>query len=453
MNYFLPRNWSKYSRRYSGDKEELRKYKRVILVSQFTLFGAVAGFLHAIEDLVEGLIFMPMMDAIMSGSVFACYLLNESGKHCLARIVLLAFLNLFFFVYSSLAPADLGIYLYYFSWVGLAAVVFETHENFYRFFFIGLSILLTVLLFATNFNIFGPTSFQAIDIERSFIINFVSSIVVLVFFVVFMVNTNDQSEKKLIELSNEVKETNKNLEKVNRELDRFFYSASHDLKVPLLDIKGAINSAMTEFEDEKVLAYFEVLKQRADKLDHFLQDVIDYARNSQTDLRVEMISMTQLVSAVIDNFTFVKGADRINFITDVPTNLEVEVDRVRLVIVLNNILSNSVKYHRLEQNDPWVKISAQVEERKLILSIEDNGLGMEEDLVPKIFNMFFRGTNQSKGSGLGLYIVKETLERMDGSIQVVSKYGAGSKFVIRIPVNSSRIAPQPASSEKSTIRI
>jgi signal transduction histidine kinase len=438
MNYLLPRNWSKYSRRYHGDKEALRRYKRVILVSQFTLFGTVAGCLHAIEDLVDGLRFMPMMDSIMAASVFACYLLNENGKHHIARIVLLSFLNLFFFVYSSLAHAELGIYLYYFSWVGLAAVVFEINENFYRFFFIGLSIFLTVLLFATNFNAFGPTSFQAIDIERSFILNFISSIVVLVFFIVFMVNSNDQSEKKLVDLTIEVKQKNMDLERMNRELDRFFYGVSHDLKVPLMDIKGAIHSAMLEFDDEKALFYFEILKQRADKLDHFLQDVIDYARNSQTELGAEYVNVFQLTGAVLENFTFVKGADKIRFITEIQDDLEVEVDRVRLIMVMNNILSNSIKYHRLEQPDPWVMIQSKLDAGKLVLSIEDNGQGIEEELLPKIFNMFFRGTNQSKGSGLGLYIVKETLEKMQGTIQVVSKTGTGSRFIVSIPVKGFR---------------
>lgn len=453
MNYFLPRNWSKYSRRYQGDKEALRQYKRVILVSQFTLFGAVAGFLHALEDLVDGLRFMPAMDGIMAVSVFACYLLNESGRHRTARIVLLFFLNFFFFVYSSLAHPELGIYLYYFSWVGLAAVVFETDENFLRFFFIGLSIVLTVLLFATNFDLFGPTSFEAIDVERSFIINFVSSIIVLVFFIVFMVNTNDQSEKKLLELTLEVREKNRDLEKVNRELDRFFYSASHDLKVPLLDIKGAINSAMSDFDDEKVLSHFELLKQRADKLDHFLQDVIDYARNSQTDVRAEQVNLSNLVSAVIDNFTFVKGADKIKFISEIFAGLEVEVDRMRLVIILNNIVSNAIKYHRPEISDPWVRISANTHDGKLILSVEDNGQGIEEDMIPKIFNMFFRGTNQSKGSGLGLYIVKETLEKMNGTIHVASRAGSGSKFEIQIPVRVSRNFPNSEPREKLPVSV
>jgi signal transduction histidine kinase len=441
MNYLLPRNWSTYSRRYYGDKEALRRYKRVILLSQFTLFGAVAGFLHAVEDLVQGLLLMPMMDGIMAASIFICYLLNENGKHKIARISLLGFLNVFFFVYSSLAHPDLGIFLYYFTWVALAAVVFEINENFYRFFFIGLSITLTILLFATNFDLFGPTTLEATDIKKSFILNFVTSIAALVFFIVFMVNTNEQSEHKLIELANEVKDKNRDLEKMNRELDRFFYSASHDLKVPLLDIKGAINSAMSETTDEKVLAHFEVLKQRADKLDHFLQDVIDYARNSQTDLRVEVVNLKHLITAVIDNFTFVKGADKIRFSIDMEHDLDVEVDRVRLIIVLNNILSNSIKYHRLEQLDPWVKIAARSEDDKLILSIEDNGQGIEEDLVPKIFNMFFRGTNQSKGSGLGLYIVKETLDKLAGSIQVLSKHGAGSKFIVKVPVKIIKSHP------------
>lgn len=437
MNFLHPRNWSRYSRRFSGDKEGLRQYKRVILLSQFTLFGAIAGMFHALEDLFDGLTFMPMMDAIMAVSIFICYLLNESGRHKVARIALLVFLNVFFFVYASLAHPDVGIYLYYFSWVGLAAVVFETNENFLRFFFIALSILLAVILFATGFDVFGIT-FPAIDLERSFIINFVSSIAVLVFFIVFMVNMDEQSERKLVELASVVQQKNKDLEKVNRELDRFFYSASHDLKVPLLDIKGAIHSAMTEFEDEKTLAYLEVLKQRADKLDQFLQDVIDYARNSQTVLRQESVNLSELIATVTDNFTFVKGADKIHFIKDIRVTQEVEADRMRLMIVLNNIISNAIKYHRLEHSNLWIKTSARISQDKLVISVSDNGTGIEEDMLPKIFNMFFRGTNQSKGSGLGLYIVKETLERMNGEVRVQSVHGSGTEFVVSIPVKPSQ---------------
>jgi signal transduction histidine kinase len=323
--------------------------------------------------------------------------------------------------------------MYYFAWVGLAAVVFEINENFYRFFFIGLSIVLTIILFATDFNVFGKVMFDAIDLERSFIINFVSSITVLVFFIVFMVNMNEQSENKLISLASEIKTKNTELEKANRELDRFFYSASHDLKIPLMDIKGAINTALAENKNEEVLAYFEVLKERAQTLDNFLLDIIDYARNSQTGLRLEAVNIEALVDDVIRNFAFTKDADKIKFQTDVNCDYLVETDRVRLIVILNNIISNAIKYHSLEKRDPWINIQAYYCERKLTLIISDNGQGIDEELLPKIFDMFFRGTNQSKGSGLGLYIVKETVERMAGDVSVLSDFGKGTIFTLTIP--------------------
>lgn len=441
LKYLYPKNWSRYSRRFSGDKDGLRKYKRVILLSQFMLFGTVIGVLHALEDLVDGLFFMPMMDLIMASSLFVCYIINESGQHKLARIVTLSFLNLFFFVYSSLANHELGIYLYYFSWVGLAAVVFEVHENFYRFFFIALSVILTITLFVTDFNIFGDTTFEARDLARSFIINFVSSILVLTFFIVFMVNVNEQSEKKLIDLTQEIKEKNVELIDANNELDRFFYSTSHDLKVPLMDMRGILSMALSEQHNERVLNYFLLLKERTDKLDDFLKEVIDYSRNAKTIIKIESVNLHTLVADVIGNFKFVNGADKIQFHINLSIDRYVELDRIRFLIVLNNLLSNAVKYHRHDIRSPYIRISANVDNGVLQLIVADNGQGIPEDVLPKIFNMFFRGTNQSKGSGLGLYIVKETLDRIRGVITVRSTIQVGSTFTVEIPVKVGEVLP------------
>lgn len=441
MSFLHPRNWSRYSRRFSGNKEGLRQYKRVILLSQFTLFGTAVGLLHALEDLWDGLLFMPLMDGIMAVVILGCYLLNESGRHKTARIALLTFLNLFFFIYASLAHHGLGIYLYYFAWVGLAAVVFETNENVYRFSFIALSIILTILLLATDFDLFGRKTFEASAIQRSFIINLVSSMVVLVFFIVFMINMNEQSERKLLDLADEVKIKHDKLERANRDLDRFFYSTSHDLKVPLLDMKGAIHAALAELKDQEVMSYFMVLKERADKMDQFLQDITDYSRNTQTGIQQETLDLERLVFDVMDNFIFVKGADRISFRRDIQIPGLVEVDRIRVMIVLNNLVSNAIKYHRMDQKESWIRISATWESDCLTLQVADNGLGIDEELQPKIFNMFFRGTNQSKGSGLGLYIVKEAIEKMGGTISVQSQPGAGSVFTIGLP---ARLFPATA---------
>jgi signal transduction histidine kinase len=192
-----------------------------------------------------------------------------------------------------------------------------------------------------------------------------------------------------------------------------------------------------------MMEYFVLLKERAQKLDSFLLDVIDYARNSQTGVRMEAVDIEQLVDSVLDNFTFVKGADKIRFEKQAKFTHKLETDRVRLMVILNNILSNAVKYHRLDTNrDPWIKLEAAFADSSLDIVIADNGQGIDADLLPKIFNMFFRGTNQSKGSGLGLYIVKETVEKMNGTITAISELDSGTTFKISIPSRVSTIAVQ-----------
>jgi signal transduction histidine kinase len=442
MRILHPRNWSVYSRKLSGDKEALRKFKRIILLSQFTLFGTVAAIIHAAEDLIDGGIIMPLMDLTLGAGVFICYLLNEKGKYKIAKIALFTFLNVFFFVYACAVPEGLGIYLYYFPWVALATVVFENEERIPRFSFIALSVLLVIILFYTDFDALGLTKLPAVDIERSFIINMISSITILIFLIVFMSVMNEQSEEKLVELAYEVRSKNGDLQKVNRELDRFFYSTTHDLRIPLKDINGMIDTALADIKDEKILNYFLLLKDRTQHLESFLQDVIDYSRNTQTAVKSEPVHVQKLVEEVIGNFRFVKDADRIRFEKEILVDSMIEIDRVRFVIVLNNIISNAIKYQRKEINDCWVHINIRYEGEKISVCIEDNGQGIQSEMLPKIFNMFFRATQQSKGSGLGLYIVKETIDKMGGTIEVKSTLGVGTRFTIMLPVRIVTAMPE-----------
>ena len=199
---------------------------------------------------------------------------------------------------------------------------------------------------------------------------------------------------------------------------------------------------MSEIQDQHILEYFQLLKERAEKLDGFLLDVIDYARNSETGVRLEPADVGQLIEDALQNFTFIKGADRIRFDRHFKFEYQIEIDRVRLMVILNNIISNSIRYHRLDIRDPWVRIDAHFADDMLNIVIADNGQGIEEDLLPKIFNMFFRGTNQSKGSGLGLYIVKETVEKLGGKITVFSKVGTGTSFKLALPSRTSNIQVQ-----------
>jgi signal transduction histidine kinase len=100
-------------------------------------------------------------------------------------------------------------------------------------------------------------------------------------------------------------------------------------------------------------------------------------------------------------------------------------------VIFNNIISNAIYYHDLK-NNPFVEIHLSRDVDSLIISIEDNGSGIKKEYLPKIFDMFYRGTSDSEGSGLGLYIVKGILKKLNGSIAVESEIGKGSKFTIRL---------------------
>lgn len=433
LSILLPKNWSRYSRQFSQDSEAYYKYKRVILLSQFTLFGAVIGILHALEDLVDGLVFMPVMDAIMAVFVFSAYLLNENGFHKTARIFLLSFLNIYFFVYCSLVPKELGIYFYYFAWIGLASVIFEPTENLVRIFFVATSIGLILLLHLTNFNLFGDFNIQVVDVERSFLINLITSIIVLVFFIVFMARTNDLSEKRLVMLAREVQEKNTRLQKTNDELDRFVYSASHDLRAPLMSIKGLINLTQLESKEGVIKQYLAMMIDRTDKLDDFIHDIIDYARNARTGIVYEPVDLDGLVNDIFENHRFAESAQGISFEKKITLDKPIYSDKRRLSIALNNLLSNAIKYHR-KTPDAWVRVTAQLEDNSLKLTVSDNGQGIPPERIHKIFDMFYRGTEQSKGSGLGLYIVKEMVEKMGGVIHVTSEFEQGSSFILKLPL-------------------
>jgi signal transduction histidine kinase len=204
-----------------------------------------------------------------------------------------------------------------------------------------------------------------------------------------------------------------------------------------MDMNGILNQAITENDDPKSLDLFLLLKERTQKLDSFLKDIIDYSRNKKESIQLSDFNLNKLVDEVIENFKFIIGADRIKFIKEFDTQFSISSDRVRLYIILNNVVANAVKYHRTAIKDKWIKIKASINHGELSIEVSDNGQGIDPDVLPKIFNMFFRGTNQSKGSGLGLYIVRETIENLEGSISVDSTLNSGTSFTILIPLRAS----------------
>jgi signal transduction histidine kinase len=251
-----------------------------------------------------------------------------------------------------------------------------------------------------------------------------------------MITINEEAEKKLIQLADEVNIKNKNLKKTNEELDRFVYSASHDLRAPLMSVKGLVSLAEKETTDARLQEYLGMIHGQTEKLDHFIKDIISYSRNGRTELVWESINLSQLINACVDNLKFMPDVAQISLIQEFDVKEVFILDKSRMQIVLNNIISNAFKYQDLTKDKCWVKIKAEKNQKQITIQIQDNGVGIPLDRQAKIFDMFYRATEESHGSGIGLYIAKEAAEKMGGTIEVESTYGQGTTFTINIPVHT-----------------
>lgn len=228
---------------------------------------------------------------------------------------------------------------------------------------------------------------------------------------------------------------NLELTKINQELDRFVYSASHDLRAPLKSVLGLVKLSMEDCEIQKFDQfgeYLQMMEKSILKLDLTIKDIINYSRNARTEIIKEEVHFSELIDCVIDDIKYLKGSENIEKRISINEPVPLYTDQGRLTVVLNNIISNSIKYHR-EQAGAFVSIDVKVDTLRAAITIKDNGIGIEETYLDKIFQMFYRATAQSEGSGLGLYIVKETIDKLNGTIKVESVYGQGTTFLIEIP--------------------
>ncbi|PZR38483.1 MAG: hypothetical protein DI538_09545 [Azospira oryzae] len=227
-----------------------------------------------------------------------------------------------------------------------------------------------------------------------------------------------------------LKEQNQELTKINSELDRFVYSASHDLRAPLMSVKGLLT--MIKVDQPNTEQYLQLIETSINRLDHFITDIIHYSRNSRMEIIPQVIDYQMLVQESIDSLKYMEDAHHVKSQVIIHPEHEFYSDPSRLLIIFNNIISNAVRY-RARWKESFIKIEITTTYTHARIRFTDNGIGIADEFKDKIFKMFFRATADSKGSGLGLYIVKSTVEKLGGTISMTSQFGEGTVFEIEIP--------------------
>lgn len=244
-------------------------------------------------------------------------------------------------------------------------------------------------------------------------------------------SVEDITERKLAEVN--LRTQLEEVKKVNYELDKFVYSVSHDLRAPLASILGIVNVAEVENPSPVQKEYLSLIKGSVNRLDHFIRDILDYSRNSRLKIEVVKIDFEQIVSGVKLNLNFMEGFGRITFKTEIDVKGDFYSDKRSVEVILNNLISNSIKYQDYKKDTSFISISIKSVDRNIAIEFSDNGIGIEQIYLDKVFNMFFRASREFAGAGLGLYILKETVEKLKGSVKMESKVGEFTKFKITLP--------------------
>jgi PAS domain S-box-containing protein len=226
---------------------------------------------------------------------------------------------------------------------------------------------------------------------------------------------------------------NEELIKTNAELDRFVYSASHDLRAPIASLLGLIEVARLEKNPETILQLLEMQKKSLLRMDRFIKDIVDHSRNTRLLVESARIDFERMIHSTFEQLQFMENVHRIRKIVTVDQTGDFASSSTRLDIVFNNLISNAIKYADLRKEDPFLEVKVVANNKRVVIRVNDNGEGIPAESQPRIFDMFYRASGNGAGSGLGLYIVKEAIQKLEGTIQVYSEYGKRTEFVVEIP--------------------
>jgi len=238
--------------------------------------------------------------------------------------------------------------------------------------------------------------------------------------------------RRLTTANEKLEATNKEVIETGKELDTLIYSVSHDLRSPITSIQGLLNLLKGENNIEMFKEYTGYIESTIKKQDIFILEIIDFFKNKRSVLSFNEFSLKALIDEVLNNNRFTPIARNINISRDIRCDI-VYTDPVRVKMIINNLLSNAIKYSDEKKEEMTIAISTYKEHHNFVIEIADNGVGIDKKHIDKIYNMFYVTSNVNKGTGLGLYILKQNIEKLHGKVEVHSEVHVGTKFTVHIP--------------------
>lgn len=418
---------------YSTDNILVSKGDRVhtTLLSIVIFFGVV----YTVISLIQQYHYQAFLSFSCGVFAFFSWLIHRRGYTLLSKLVnftqLIAFIALMFYFPSSPYGEHINdsVLAFYVPVLIGTLIAFQGKQKVYGLVLAVIVIFVISLLILTDIHYpEHPVLQNYTGSNYDMLFNILGAAVATFAEVAYILALNDRLNSSLV--------------KTNHELDNFIYIVSHDLRSPLLSTKGLIDLAKIKIDErEQVLKYLSLAGQSINNLDHIIHEILTYSRNARTELKEEEFELKDVVKEVFDGLRFSAGSG-FSFLEEYSGETKIYADKNRLSTVLRNIISNSVKYKKKDIDNPFVLLRFENNNLHCSFSITDNGEGIPLESQHRVFEMFYRGTSSATGTGLGLYICKEMLDKMNAVFAISSKPGEGTTFNIQLNKTATSLAKE-----------
>ncbi|MFN6375664.1 MAG: sensor histidine kinase [Chitinophagia bacterium] len=394
--------------------------------SLLLLLSASYSIVYTVVNLIQDYRLQGLINAIsvlITGVAFFLYYWNRIMiSKMLNLIQLIIVISLMFYYSPSSATHEADSILVFFIPVSLGAlIVFQGKERKYGYIIAILIVtLMTTLMFLDKHHNWGAQETYTEGVSHELILNLTGATVATLLEVIFILLLSNRIDEKLL--------------KTNKELDSFVYSVSHDLRSPLLSVRGLLQLSMDEAEDDETIKkYLLMANTSIDHLDDTIREILAYSRNTRIEISYDSFNVHELIEQIYEDLKYAVHQGFV-FEKQISGSPVLFSDKARINTVLRNLIGNAVKYQKKRNDQPsYVKTRVESRGNQMIISVEDNGEGISKGNREKVFDMFFRASTSSQGTGLGLYICKEIMLKLHGKIEVKSLPGAGTTMIVTIP--------------------
>lgn len=228
--------------------------------------------------------------------------------------------------------------------------------------------------------------------------------------------------------------TRDQLQAKNDELNLFVYKASHDLKSPVTSMMGLMGLINRSNNLDEIKNYCRMVEKCTEKLDSVLNELLVLGHITYGELEYSKVNIGEMIDEILSSIQFVDNFNNVKKNITIHDDItEIVTEKGLLKTILFNLIDNGIKYYNPKAKEPFLNVEIKTTKDGISILVQDNGQGIQQEFQPNIFKMFYRANYVSKGSGLGLYIVKTSVTKLAGSILFESEYMQGCRFEIRIP--------------------